>query len=342
MGYRAKLAVMIGALLLFPPLLPGGKSAGAESPEEFFRGKTLNWIVASDPGSSTDMIARTIAPFLGTELGAKVRVENRKTDEGFNFLYNKATRDGLVLAVKDNDSIIGNDILKAPGVLYETEKFNFVADAFPSFKLFQISPKLPHKTLEALKKAKGLRAGGTSAKGSLALSSAVMFEILGLDGKVITGYKGKKDLTLALARGEVDCMVPSDNTALRDEKDGYVVNLMTTGNKRSIAVPHAPSLADLGVQIPRELMSVHRFVTSSGTAVALPPGVPPERVEYLRKAFLNLGNHKDFPQAMEKLTGQYAAFIPGTELQRTMTEIKADAQLAIKIDGIFKKYTAVR
>jgi hypothetical protein len=45
---------------------------------------------------------------------------------------------------------------------------------------------------------------------------------------------------------------------------------------------------------------------------------------------------------MEKLTGQYAPFIPGAELQRTMTEIKADTQLAIRIDGIFKKYTAVR
>ena len=342
MRHKANLTVLIGVLLLFSPLLPGGKSAGAESPEEFFRGKTLTWIVASDPGSSTDLIARTIAPFLAAELGAKVRVESRKTDEGFNFLYNKASRDGLVLAVKDSDSIIGNDILKAPGVLYETEKFNFLADAFPSFKLFQISPKLPYKTIEALKKAKGLRAGGTSAKGSLALSSAVMLEILGLDGKVITGYQGKKDLTLALARGEVDCMVPSDNTAFRDEKDGYVVNLMTTGFKRSIAVPHAPTLTDLGIQIPRELLSVHKFVTSSGTAVALPPGVPPERVEYLRKAFLNLGNHKDFPKAMEKLTGQYAPFLPGAELQRTMTEIKADTQLATKIDGIFKKYTAIR
>ncbi len=342
MGSMVKRGVRIGLLLFICALLPGGRPAVAETPEEFFRGKTLNWIVASDPGSSTDLLARTIAPFLALELGAKVRVETRKTDEGINFLYNKATRDGLVLGVKDSDSIIGNDILKAPGVHYETEKFNFVADAFPSFKLFQISPKLPHKTIEALKKAKGLRAGGTSAKGSLALSSAVMFEILGLDGKVITGYKGKKDLTLALARGEVDCMVPSDNTALRDEKDGYVVNLMTTGYKRSNAVPHAPTLTEAGVQVPKELVAVHKFVTSSGTAVALPPGVPSERVEYLRKAFLNLGNNKDFPKAMEKLTGQYAGFIPGAEVQQNMAAIKADTQLAGKVDSIFKKYTAVR
>lgn len=298
--------------------------------------------MSTNPGSGADSLARTIAPFLGTELGAKIKIENRKTDEGFNYLYSTAKRDGLVLAIKDTDSVIGNDILKAPGVHYETEKFNFVADVFPSIKLFQISPKLPYKTLDALKKAKGLRGGGTSAKGSLALSSAVMFEILGLDGKVITGYQSKKDLTLALARGEVDCMVPSDNTALRDEKDGYLINLMTTGNKKSIVVPHVPTLSELGVQIPKELMSVQAFVTSAGTAVALPPGVPPERVEYLRKAFLNLGNHKDFPKAMERLTGQYAAFTPGAELQHTLAEIKADTQLAATIEGIFKKYTAVR
>ena len=89
-----------------------------------------------------------------------------------------------------------------------------------------------------------------------------MFEILGLDGKVITGFKGKKDLILALARGEADFMVTSDNTAMKDEKDGYVVNLMTTGDKRSVVVPHIPSLSELGVKVPKELEAVHTFVSS--------------------------------------------------------------------------------
>jgi hypothetical protein len=45
---------------------------------------------------------------------------------------------------------------------------------------------------------------------------------------------------------------------------------------------------------------------------------------------------------MEKLTGQSMGFVPGKEVQQTMAEIKADKEVATKLDTIFKKYTAVR
>ncbi len=339
----AKRMATVGIFMIFLSLMAGGHEVwGAQSPEEFFHGKTIIWIFSGDAGSPGDLISRNIAPFLEKETGAKVRVENKKTDEGVNFTYNKGSKEGLTLCTKTSDAIIGNDILKAPGVQYEADKFNYVSDVYPAIKVFQASPKLPYKTLEALRKAKGLRAGATSAKGSLALSSAVTFEILGLDGKVITGFKGKKDLTLALARGEVDFMVTSDNAAKRDEADGYIINRFTMGNKRSIAVPQVPSIAELGVKIPKDLSPVHKFITSGGTAVIMPPGVPPERVEYLRKVFMKLSDNKDLQKSLEKLTGDDRPFVPGKELQEEMSEMKSDAGLAAKLDAIFKKYTAVR
>ncbi len=323
-------------------IMSSTKAPGAESPKEFYRGKTIRWIVASEPGSPTDLITRTIAPFLASEIGAKVRIEDRKGDEGINFAYKQGSRDGLTLAVKTNASIIGNEILKAPGVQYETDKFNFVADVFPSVKVFQISPKLPYKTLDALRKAKGLRGGGTTTKGDLALSSAVMFEVLGLDGKVITGYEGKKNLTLGMARGEVDFMCTSDSMAMKDEEDGYAINMMTAGDKRSAAVPNVPTLSELGVKVSKEMETVHKFVSSGGTAVALPPGVAQERIEYMRKVFQRLSSNQNLQKAMEKLTGMRTAFAPGQELQQDMAQIKADKEMVNKLDAIFKKYTAVR
>ena len=313
----------------------------AESPEEFFRGKTINWIIASDIGGGLDINARTIAPFLAKEIGVKVKVENRKTDEGINYLYNRGTRDGLTLGMKTSDALIGNDIMKAPGVQYESEKLNFVADLYPSTKMFQISPKLPYKTLDAIRKAKGLRAGGTSVKGTFAQGSAVMLEILGLNGKYISGFNGKKELTLALARGEIDFMVPSDAQAMMDEKDGYVINLFTIGDRRSIVVPNAPTLSELGIKIPKDLENVYRFTISGGQALALPPGVPSDRIEYLRNTFQRLSHNRDLRKAMEKLLGTSADFVPGQELQRDMINIKADKGLATKLDELFKKYTVV-
>lgn len=320
-----------------------GQALAAGTTEEFFRGKTITWIASSNPGSGVDLFSRTIAPFLGREIGARaVRVENMKPDEGLNYLYRQGTRDGLTMGVHTVDATVGNDILKAPGVLYEADKFNFLANLFPSIKVLQISPKLPYRSLEAFRKAKGLRGGGTSAKGSLALSSAVISEILGLDSKVITGFEGKKSVVLALTRGEVDFMVADDTTLMRDEKDGFVVSLLAAGAKRSPCAPHAPALAELGVKIPRELETVYEFAMSGGTALMLPPGVPPERVEHLRKIFQKFNSNKELQKTLEKLTGDWRPFIPGEELQEEMAAVKGDKELAIKLDAIFKKYSAVR
>ena len=338
-----KRMVIVGCLVVILGFTTGSRDVfGAESPAEFFKGKTITWIFSGDAGSPGELISRTIAPFLGKEIGAKVRIEDKGTDEGVNYTYNQGSKDGLTLCTKTSDAIIGNDILKAPGVQFEADKFNFVADVYPAIKMFQVSPKLPYKTVDSLRKAKGLRAGGTSAKGSIAISDAVMLEILGLDGKIITGFKGKKDLTLAIARGEIDFMVTSDNMAYRDEKDGYVVNLFAVGKKRSIAVPNVPSFADLGLKVPKAMEAANKFVISGGTAVVLPPGVPHDRVEYLRKVFQTLSNNKELQKAIEKLTGDQRPFTPGHELQEDMVEMKADKDLANKLDTIFKKYTAVR
>ena len=336
---RVVIGAFIAGLGLF--MVHTGASA-AGTPAEFYRGKTLNWIVASSSGSPTDLITRTIAPFLAKEIGAKVKVEDRKTDEGINYLYNQATRDGLTLGSKVTGAIIGNEITKAPGALYQTDKFHFVADVYPSVKLFVISTKLPYKTLEALRQAKGLRAGGTSARGDLALNSAVMLEVLGLDGKVITGFKGKKDLILALARGEVDIAVTPDDTSVSDEKDGYLVNLFTVTDKRSVVLPKVPSLSEIGVKVPKELEAVHKFISTGGIAVALPPGVPPDRVEYLRKVLQDLNNNTELQKAMTKLTGAWRPFVPGAELQQEMADILANKEMATKLDAIFKKFSAVR
>lgn len=341
MNHLINRMVITGILAIFLGFMMGGKS-GAEAPEEFYRGKTITWIVSIEAGSPGDLMARTIAPFLGKEIGAKVRVENKKTDEGVNYVYRQGGEGSLTIGLESSDSIIYNEILQAPGVQYETDKFNFIADVYPTVKVLMISPKLPYKSLADLRKAKGLRGAGTSTKGSMAVTNAVMFEILGLDGKVITGYNGKKSVILALARGEADLVAVSDSSSVRDEKAGYVVNIMTIGDKRSVAVPHIPSLADLGVKVSKDLESVHKLVVTAGTAVFMPPGIPPERVEYIRRVFQDLNKNNDLQKAKAKLTGVSVPFMAGKEVQQAMAEIKSDKGLVPKLDAIFKKYSAVR
>lgn len=329
----------VAALTVVLGILMGcTQAAKVETPEEFYRGKTFTFVVSSDPGSGTDLITRAVAPYFGKALDATVKIENTATDEGANQVYTEAKRDGLTAVANSTAALIANDILKAPGVAYESEKYLYLADWGPALLAMQISPKLPYKTLEELRKAKGLKGGGTSAKGSLATGAALMIELLGIDGKVVTGYKGKKEMVLDLGRGAVDFITPSDSSGQRDEKDGFAVTLLIADNERSPVLPDVPSLADLGVKIPKELEAAHRFITAQGYAVALPPDVPKDRVEYLRNIMQKLNDDKGLQSDAAKVTGSWRPFMPGQELQDRMITIKSNAGLADQIDAIVAKY----
>ena len=71
---RKGIATIGGIMVLLGLVTAVADLSGAESPEEFYRGKNPTWIVAATPGSGTDLKARTIAPFLAREIGAQAQV----------------------------------------------------------------------------------------------------------------------------------------------------------------------------------------------------------------------------------------------------------------------------
>ena len=129
-------------------------AAKGETPEQFYQGKTITWVVSSGgAGDTTDMITRIVAPYLAKELGAAMKVENMGTDEGTNFVYTQVKADGLTLVSKDSAAFRNNDILKAPGVLYDIAKYNFIADLLPDNEAVVLSRRSQYKTLDDLRRA---------------------------------------------------------------------------------------------------------------------------------------------------------------------------------------------
>ncbi|MBI2955027.1 MAG: hypothetical protein HYY30_11980 [Chloroflexi bacterium] len=338
-----RLAAIFGILVLALGLIAGCvQGAKTESPEEFYKGKTVTVIISSDAGSGPDTLVRAMSPYLTKVLGATVKVENMGSEEGLNWVYDQAKRDGLTMVVKQGDAIVSNDILKAPGVLYEAEKFNYLTDIRPGGVVFEVSSKVAYKTPDDLRKAKGLKGGATSAKGYLATSSSVMSEILGLDAKVITGYN-RQGLSLALGSGEVDFMVINDDGAMRDEAAGYVLNIFAVTKERSRVVPNVPTMFELGVQVPKENDTIYKYITSPGYAAAFPPEVPQDRIDYMRSAFQKVDAIDEVHQDIQKIMGvPPTPFMPGKELQDRVTTMKADKDLVGQLDRVLTKYKATK
>jgi tripartite-type tricarboxylate transporter receptor subunit TctC len=212
----------------------------------------------------------------------------------------------------------------------------------PELTVCAVSAKLPDKTLDGLRKAKGLRVGASSARGYVATAGAITSAILALDAKLVTGYKGLKSVLLAVAQGEMDMVVASEPDVAIAVKGGGVIPLFVVGEERSPLYPNLPTMRELGVNIPKELTEAYKTITTNSRALALPPGVPEDRVTYLRGAFKTMGETKELQADISRWAGIFRPFIPGEKMQEDINHIKANKALASQIDGIFKKYSAAK
>jgi len=339
------MVVLAGLFVLGAGVLTAyGQTSGGDKVEGFYRGKTLNCVVSSEPGGGNDTVARILVPHLARETGTKVIVKNMTGGslEGDNWVYNEAKRDGLTILAEGTMPLLLNDLLRSPGVQYVTEKFIFLGGAVPELTVCAVSAKLSDKTLDGLRKAKGLRVGASSARGYVAAAGAITSAILGLDAKLITGYKGLKSVLLAVAQGEMDMVVASEPDVAIAVKGGDVVPLFVVGEERSPLYPNLPTIRELGVTIPKELSEAYKTITTNSRAVALPPGVPDDRVSYLRSAFKKMGETKELQGDISRWAGIFRPFIAGEKLQEEINHIKANKALASQIEGILKKYSATK
>src|SRR5262245_39865800 len=89
--------------LAFSGILALGERAAAQSVEPFYRGRSINFLVASVPGGINDLVARLIARHLGNHIpGRPTLVVQNLQSSGLvlaNRIYAGAEKDGTVIAI---------------------------------------------------------------------------------------------------------------------------------------------------------------------------------------------------------------------------------------------------
>lgn len=335
-------SIVITMVLVFSS--PAHQALGAESAEEFYQDKTITWIASGSPGSSADLLGRILGPFLTKETGAQIKVEAMDSNKAANYAYGRVKGDGLTLFCQDTNSLKLNALEKAPGMQWDIAKFNWLADVVPDELMFGVSPKSSYKSLEALRSATELKAGGTSARGGMVVVPAIMFEVFGLKGKAISGYRGVKGVALASANGEIDIVAGnSATTALSNQKAGNVVYIYTIGNERSALFPDVPAVGELGLKIPENAQNAYKMISSgTGKAVATSPGVPEDRVAYLRKVFDKIMKDPEVIKEVKKLSIEAPKYVSGEKLQADMIDVGTNQALASEIKAITEKYIATK
>src|ERR1700733_9303898 len=224
--------------------LAAPRLARAETAAEFYRGKTVRVLVGSPPGGGYDIYARLVTPALAAKRGATGVVENKDGNGGLAALATLLTRpaDGLTIMNGSAEAAIISQMLARPGATWDVTKLNWLAKMAPAPKLWCVSKDARYQSIAAALQADLLTWSATGPADDISDVQATISYVLGLKSKIVTGYRGSGDMSLAVIRHEGDSGVLSGDSALAHVDS--IKPLAVFGAKRWAHLPDVPTLRE--------------------------------------------------------------------------------------------------
>ncbi len=261
---------------------------------EFYEGKVATIIVGFTPGGTYDQMARLYARHMPRFLPGKptILVQNMPGAGSLvatTHLANTAVRDGTVLGVVGGgtvwESILGN-----PQARYDPKTFNWIGGKSRDNITCLVWHTSPIRTI-ADAMASEVIVGATGPGSRTMTFPKALNDLVGTKFKIVAGYPGGNEITMALEKGEVGgyCGWALGSLKQRapqwydEKKVRFLVQFASARDKDLQDVPLAVDLAKTPAH--RDIME---FLTSDAVlawTLLAPPGVPGERIALLRQAF---------------------------------------------------------
>jgi tripartite-type tricarboxylate transporter receptor subunit TctC len=332
----------IGAALAFAGLMVGlAPAARADAVADFYKGKTVDLYIGYSVGGGYDVYARLVARYLGKHIPGNPNVVPRNMEGAgslrlANWLYNIGPKDGTAIGAVARGAAF-DPLFGSPGAQFDATKMHWIGSANNEVSVCASWDTSGVKTFDDLLKTP-LVMGGSGGAADTDQFVYVINGVLNSKMKVIAGYPGGNEINLAMERGEVQgrcgwswSSVKSTHPEwLRDKKVNILVQLSLTKHED---LPNVPLIMDLAKSPTEKQIFALVFARNvMGRPFLAPPGVPAERVEALRKAFMATLTDKDLLAEAEK-TNLEVNPVPGAEIQKIVLDAYATAPDIVKRTG---------
>ena len=278
--------------------------AQAQDAGDFYRGKTITIIAGSSVGGGLDVYGRLLSRHIGKHVpGAPGVVVQNMPGAGSltaaRHIYTIAPKDGLHMGIVLPGALL-DPLLSAQDSggreagAYDPTKFNYIGNGNAETIVCVVRRDAPVKHFSEVFD-KELLVGGTGPGSSLVDYPVVTRNLINAKIRLIAGYKGSREVSLAVQQIEVQGICGLAWSSAKNQypdifkPDGYVKVLV-----QEDSAPH-PEVAALGVPLaidfvkdPVQKRALEVFYSQGvmSRPFILPPGVSAERVALLRKAFL--------------------------------------------------------
>src|SRR5918996_4000794 len=295
---RSKFFAVVLVVIGFTASMVSFVSAASD---EFYRGKVIRIIVGFSAGGGFDTYARTLSRYMGKYISGNpsIIVENM-TGAGSliaaNHVYRVAKSDGLTIGAFNGNQILGQ-LVGAQGINFDARKMEWMGAPGYNHDLCVLSQKIGITSAEQWLASKALLKLGGSAPGTPTDDGPkILKEAIGLPMRLITGYKGTADIRVAVESGEVDGICGFSWASVRATwrkaiESGQVTVVLQNSPKAHADLAKVPvSISFAKTPEARQLIEAGVHQPSAITyGYSIPPGTPKDRVQLLRKAFLQAG-----------------------------------------------------
>jgi tripartite-type tricarboxylate transporter receptor subunit TctC len=335
---------ILAAFFLSLVLLAG---TGISATDEFFKNKTVRIIVGFAPGGGFDIYSRAIARHMGKHVpGNPIFVVENMTGAGSlisaNYVYKVAKPDGLTIGNFHGNQIL-NQVIGGQGIDFDARRFQWIGVPVKDNGACVVTKASGITSLEQWRASKTPVKLGGSAPGDTATTNAkILKEALGLPIQVVMGYKGTSDMRLAAESGELAgaCFQwESIKTTWRKGLDsGDLVVVIQTNPKRHPELANVPNaIEEAKSDEARQLIRAGLHDPAAMTRpYSLPPETPKERVQILRKAFLETFKDPSFVAEAKKSNLEVDP-VSGEELEILIKGVfKLEPSLVAKLKDVLK------
>jgi tripartite-type tricarboxylate transporter receptor subunit TctC len=107
-----------------------GTQASAQTPEQFYAGKTIDFVIGYPPGGSNDTLGRLVARHLGKHIPGKPNIVPKNMPGAGSFLavntiFNVSPKDGSVIGIGAPTMAL-DEKLGTQGVRFKTAELNWI------------------------------------------------------------------------------------------------------------------------------------------------------------------------------------------------------------------------
>jgi tripartite-type tricarboxylate transporter receptor subunit TctC len=291
----------IGTMVVVP--------VAAQGVADFYRGKSITFMVGSSPGGGYDAIMRVVARHIVNHIPGNPAAIVQNTPGGgsltmTNRIVRVAPQDGTVMGLVQRGVLLAQ-LTKQANVQFDVTKLNWIGSVSPEISLVVAWNSSPVKTAQDLL-TKQLIVGGTGATSDLEASARLLNATMGAKFKIVSGYPGQGDVSLAMERGEIqgtaDWAWSEIKARHADYLEGKKITLLLQNSLRKAPdLPDVPLAMDfIKEDTDRQVAQLYFGLKEVARPILAAPGVPADRLAALRAAFDMLKDDADFKADAEK------------------------------------------